>query len=450
MPLIKPCQFAQDTSLHGVKNAFHTDTEARKYRKMLWKLVLICSTCGCVTLVIMLVVRVFQYESITSVKQTIPNTLEFPTVTVCNMNSLKKSILDNKLIMNYLRLRKDQNSSLYLNETLQQWYKNEFEQVSVTKFAEAYTFNLSETVVYCSITGKSCNSYFTFLITENGHCYSFNSRELIDKHGPILITQPGSAFGLSLVLDTNTDLSLQLNQIGTGYLVLIHEPNIFPLMYQQSFILPPGKMTHVSVTMSVHQHLSTPYSEIDCIDASEDQYMGYSQEKCLHKCILLQLNNGTCDTYSTEGSTCTLYDFLESLFHNVNLISIASNCSKCKPNCKEVDYLYQLSSAYIADGQFLQAAQFFEIQQRNLSYLKENYVFANIYFEKLRYSSFIQTKKYTFDTILSNIGGLLGITLGASVITILELLEYFVHLFLNFWKINFVSSNKITATPQHS
>ena len=447
MPLIQLNQFAQDTSLHGVKNALDTNTEGGKCRKRLWKLVLICCIFGCVASVIILVLRVFQYESIISVKQTISDTLEFPTVTLCNINSLKKTVLDNELIMSYIRLREDQNSSLYLNETLQQWYKNEFEKVSMTKFAEIYTFNLSETVVDCSIAGKSCNSNFTCLITESGPCYSFNSRELIDKHGPISINQPGFDFGLSLVLNTNTDLSLYMNQLETGYFVLIHEPNVFPLMYQQSFILPPGKITYVAVTMSVHHRLSKPYSEIDCIDTSEDQYMGYSEEECLYKCILLQQNNGSCDTYNTESNSCTLYNFILRLFYNTDFLSIASSCSKCKPNCKEVDYLYQLSSAYIPDDYLQQAVKSLDPPERNLSYFKENYVFARIYFEKLRYSSFIQTRKHTFDTILSDIGGLLGITLGASVITILELLEYFVHFFLNFWKVNFTSMNKITATP---
>ena len=432
MPLIKLSQFVQDTSLHGVKNAL--DTDGGKCRKKLWKLVLICCTFGCVASVIILVARVFQYESITSVKQITPNILEFPTVTICNMNSLKKSVMDNELILNYARLRKSENSSLYLNETLQEWYKNELGKMSMEKFVEIYAFNLSETVLYCDIPGKPCNSHFTSLITENGPCYSFNSRELIENHGPIQINQPGSVFGLSLVLDTKTDLSLYIDQIGTGYLVLIHDPNVFPLMYQRSFILPPGKMTHVSVTMSVHQHLSIPYSDIDCIDASSDHNMGYSQEECLYKCILFQQYNGSCDTYNTEGNSCTLYNFIEGSFHNTDFVSMASNCSKCKPNCKEVDYLYQLSSAYIPDDYLQQVVKSLDLPERNLSYLKENYVFANIYFEKLRYSSFIQTRKHTFDTILSDIGGLLGITLGASVITILELLEYFFYLFLNFRK----------------
>ena len=61
---------------------------------------------------------------------------------------------------------------------------------------------------------------------------------------------------------------------------------------------------------------------------------------------------------------------------------------------------------------------------RSSEYIKNNFVKLNIFFEALNYESVEQKAAYEFSGLLGDIGGNMGLFIGASLLTIIELLDF--------------------------
>ena len=57
--------------------------------------------------------------------------------------------------------------------------------------------------------------------------------------------------------------------------------------------------------------------------------------------------------------------------------------------------------------------------------VKSNLAKLNIFFGELNYQTITQIKAYNFGSLLGDIGGQMGLFIGASILTLLEFGEYF-------------------------
>lgn len=71
---------------------------------------------------------------------------------------------------------------------------------------------------------------------------------------------------------------------------------------------------------------------------------------------------------------------------------------------------------------------------QNLTYIKENYAHIKIYFDTFEYVTNEQRPAITLDQIVADVGGQLGICLGASIITLAEFFDYGILGMLFFYK----------------
>ncbi len=55
---------------------------------------------------------------------------------------------------------------------------------------------------------------------------------------------------------------------------------------------------------------------------------------------------------------------------------------------------------------------------------RENYIKVEIFYKELSYESIRQQKAFEFLSLVSEIGGFMGLLLGASILTMCELLDY--------------------------
>ena len=70
------------------------------------------------------------------------------------------------------------------------------------------------------------------------------------------------------------------------------------------------------------------------------------------------------------------------------------------------------------------------LHQQNISrhssgaqYIRDNYILLHVFFPSLHYTVTEQVEAFTLDELMSNLGGQLGLFLGVSIITLIELLE---------------------------
>ena len=121
------------------------------------------------------------------------NDLEMPAVTICNQNLFKLSAVQSTFpdlvdhLMNY---------SLFLtgslNEdslTLSQLMKN----ISLLEIFGIGAPTLDDTFVYCAVKYQkvNCADFISFHFTLGGMCYTFHSKEYVEKHGVVHINKPG-------------------------------------------------------------------------------------------------------------------------------------------------------------------------------------------------------------------------------------------------------------------
>ena len=67
------------------------------------------------------------------------------------------------------------------------------------------------------------------------------------------------------------------------------------------------------------------------------------------------------------------------------------------------------------------------INHKNTNYfLRENFIQVDIFYPELSYEEIEQNVAFEFLSLLSEIGGFLGLLLGASVLTVCELVDYLV------------------------
>eukprot|EP00117_Sycon_ciliatum_P015421 scpid76710/ scgid1215/ Acid-sensing ion channel 4; Acid-sensing ion channel 4.2; Amiloride-sensitive cation channel 4-B; ZASIC4.2 len=97
----------------------------------------------------------------------------------------------------------------------------------------------------------------------------------------------------------------------------------------------------------------------------------------------------------------------------------------CVQPCEYSAYSYVLSSAtYPSTRSVISPALTQAEEAALLSTKRRNYVHLNMYYEELNYQKVEQVIAYDWLSLVSEIGGLAGILLGASVLTFLEFLDF--------------------------
>ncbi|XP_073533229.1 acid-sensing ion channel 3-like isoform X3 [Phyllobates terribilis] len=112
-------------------------------------------------------------------------------------------------------------------------------------------------------------------------------------------------------------------------------------------------------------------------------------------------------------------------------IETSSNVEKplceCQTPCSMVRFGKELSMVKIPSKS---ASKFMAMKyNRTEEYIKENILVLDIFFEALNYETIEQKKAYEVAGLLGDIGGQMGLFIGASILTILEIIDYLYEVF---------------------
>ena len=77
-------------------------------------------------------------------------------------------------------------------------------------------------------------------------------------------------------------------------------------------------------------------------------------------------------------------------------------------------------------------------------HFRNNFIQVDIFYEELSYQRIEQNIAFGFLSLLSEIGGFLGLLLGASVLTVCELVDFITLIFFN----KFVKKRNVINVPQ--
>ncbi|XP_035696828.1 uncharacterized protein LOC118430223 [Branchiostoma floridae] len=313
-------------------------------------------------------------------------------------------------------------------------------------------------ILQCSFDKQTCSpDDFVSTQTEKyGNCFTFNSGR-DDKEW--VTTRSGSSYGLKLTLNLETAEYLGLFGNKAGARVSIHPVNSTPFPETDGVDVPPGMATSISVRSLVITRTPFPYGGGDCtanVDEAVSLYEGnkYSFRLCENSCFQCQvMQNCSCTTDLIDLSKVEAIQKCNDQFQGapVPICDLANprvqacvktqwklfesgelNCS-CNQACRDEAYELSISSAIWPSRPFepyilrdLHMIQ--QLKRRNLprssEEVRDNLVRVEVYYEELNYQSISEEWNYREEDFLSDLGGLLGLYIGISFITLCEILDF--------------------------
>ena len=438
-------KFVHSTTTHGV---IHIFSGKSKIRRFLWLMLVLTSATGCLYDIAVSIRRLARGSTDTTVSVLEPDSVDFPAVTLCNLNLIRQSSLRN--VSRELRefIENASYGIVYDNghkcsENVEIFTGPLDKSISDLLWNGGHT--AEDTIVRCKFKGQTCNhtDFTPTLMPSGGVCYTFND----GKRAPIKKTHgTGTRFALSLIINVQQhEYTAALNQ-DVGIKIAVHPQSELPQPDELGIAVPPGKNAFISVrTLKITDESSRRRCR-DVQDTTSFHFLpnstSYSESACEIDCLMSNVAQnchclgpgvppgGSSGSHLHDLQNCTVKDICCQI-HNAT----TSTCD-CRVACQTTLYITETSySAFPA--KYAMQKIFEEVKQRyrdttvtytsiNISnvssenFLRENLLGINVYFETLTVEEQITRDSYDAITMLSDIGGQLALFLGASVISVLE------------------------------
>ena len=391
-------------------------------KRIFWALVILTAIGGFVT-VTTLNIRMLLREPIsTSITLKREDKLDFPSVTICNLNVLdatKLSSVGSNVVGNLTTLfnaildYQDSDSCTNVAKSLASQTQFNIGWGDLTALAG---YDLTTILLTCVYQGIKCSAdNFTQVNTAGGRCYTFN----IQNNGKKLIADgTGIRKGLRLQLLSNPVLPNDGFSIfrDYGYRIIIHNPDEPPRPESDGIVVSLNSTTYIGMKQVISIDNTLISSATRCrndykITENDLLFLQYSlysldlcEEKCFHKyviekcnCVERMLYNTPLSGQFSQKRNCVATD----LCCEVQAFNEVNETCDCPPRCTTTEYTLTISSS---TNQF------------------ENQVGVNIYYESLIVEKRETTDSYTPWSFISDIGGNTGLFLGITLLSWVELM----------------------------
>ncbi|XP_001849212.2 pickpocket protein 28 [Culex quinquefasciatus] len=405
----------------------------------------------------------------------------FPAVTICPQTKTKveyMNITELYLEMyNGLELSEQQHRMLrvlmHVCPYMVAWYEahgalNEY----CVPIMKAMALSLDDVFATCKWRNEElpCESLFTQSLTDNGICYTFNAvdayqlyrtynlhydydysdaynysgdwtlqdgyrfAEDLDSY-PYRTCGTGTSSGLYVVLKTRKidDQSL-CNGPLSGFKVVLHSPDDVPLLNTYFYRLPLTSVLKLSVeptlTFITDDLKKHPYTRRQCYFNGERflRYFAiYTESNCIHECIAnITMRDCGCAKFSMprgpnvkvcDASSIDCYE--ESFFKIYNVTDTQQDACECLPACATLQYQVELSQMDFDFGALAHAAGYNEGQ---LDFITPSILIVS--YRSKWTLPLVRRELLGWSDLLAKLGGLFGLMMGASVISLLEIFYY--------------------------
>ncbi|XP_018431359.1 PREDICTED: acid-sensing ion channel 1-like, partial [Nanorana parkeri] len=212
-----------------------------------------------------------------------------------------------------------------------------------------------------------------------------------------------------------------------GVKVQIHSQDEPPLIDQVGFGVAPGFQTFVSCQQQQLTYLPPPWGDCKDTPFKSPYYPSYSITACRIECETRYiLEQCKCRMVHMPGDekVCTpeqYKDCADKTLDEIDQESGDSVCT-CQTPCKMVRFGKELSMVKIPSK--ASSAYLAKKYNKTEQYIAENILVLDIFFEALNFETIEQKKAYEVAGLLGDIGGQMGLFIGASILTILEIFDY--------------------------
>ncbi|CAH1252654.1 ASIC3 [Branchiostoma lanceolatum] len=393
-------EFAANTSLHGFNRLVISPGNSR----VLWVFAILSSYAGFGYMFGSMMHSYLSYDTITDTNLEFVDELTFPAVTICNMN---KFDADKLYVVDWS----------YLSTFL---YGIQMDVPTVISLGVPPDDTVNDTL-----------TNYTHSFGHYGNCYTFNA----DANNALKQTMQGSGNGLMVIIDVEENYYTESFAVGgnseVGLKLLVHDQNEPPMMDTQGIALAPGNHAFIAVKQILYENHVPPWGV--CQDLQLEYYDTYTLNGCYLECRSKHVvRNCSCRSYDLPGTepSCdptTMFTCVKAVLDQVTRGELKCNCPV---PCSMTSYTTSVSYAgwpnkhtreYVGPSLGMET-----------SYMGDNAVVFSVYYEKLNYQKIRQLKAMDGGQLSSNLGGMMGLFLGASVLSLLEVCEYLLRRLLGF------------------
>lgn len=452
------------SDFHGLK---HICGKGGFFRKLLWLVFFLCALFGFVFQTTKLLLYYFDYHHITMVDVLFDPDLEFPAVTICNSNKYRESALtedDLKNVGIHLGII-DANHTLIYPDLYTEEFQETLAAVNWTEVEEDENYNMTEyllrtghlfeeMVIECEWKGEPCTAdNFTLVLTHMGNCYTFNTHDAdVERH---VSDAAGPSNGLKLLLDIQEEEYIPSNDLDggaadAGIRFMIHDPTEPPYIKEYGISASPGQ--HVFVSMKHEKITALPDPYTVCEDDGETTYFDhFTGSGCRIECetdLILEACGCKLPEQPGDADVCGPAVTHECAHPElVRIIKGTSSFGSCTCNnpCEAEYFPTTLSSVKLRAAFLEKIFQQSEEFAHNASYIESNIVELSIYYEALNYETIEMIPEYTIFALMAAVGGNMGLFIGAGLLTMVQLGEYFLDEILTCC--GFKRDNEFEETP---
>jgi len=403
-----------NSSAIGLAHIFRSNS---KTTKLIWLAFLIASSCTCAYFTISSITDYLRFKTVTTISVINERQAQFPTISFCLFPYFNQSL--DKIIIS-----------------------SEFERVNIINYSKTFeTFNHA---VY-------------------GKCFRFNSgKNVLNETIPIQNSTPSgltNKFNMKLNLKSSGDYDF------AELLVNIHNHSSKPFyITKDSFWLRAGSINYFSLERVFTEQLGEPYNlclknvslfkkNKTLVNYILNSKRTYSQSDCFYLCSLL---------FALEKSNCscvsTLDDFEEKCskkygidFFNVENSENVSQCIEkyliefrikdqyekcqnyCPMECDSMSYsITPYSESLPTSGNISKISkEVFELGLYNTyEEVNRNYISLKVFYKNLQYTLIKEVPNTETFNFISNTGGILGLFLGISFLSFIEIIEMLIEISL--------------------
>ncbi|KAI8481463.1 hypothetical protein Bbelb_408370 [Branchiostoma belcheri] len=458
--------FASNTSLHGFNRIASSPGGSPR---VLWVIAILGSYTGFGYMFGSMMASYFKYDTITDTTLEFADELLFPAVTICNMNKFdsdKLQVADWSYLSLFLYgIQADIPTILALGMQPDETVNSTMTGVKVEDLVLAKGFNLSSNrMPLCLWRGAYCSEQnFTHSFGHYGNCYTFNA----DADNQLKQTTEGAhGNGFTAFVDIKEDKYTESFLVGgnaeVGLKLLVHDPREPPMMDTQGIALAPGNHAFIAIKQILSDYWTVPDDLTSsslrpslsftiacssslhpyenhvppwgvCKDLQLEYYDTYTLNGCYLECRSKHVvRNCSCRPYDLPGTapSCdprTMFTCVRAVLAQV--ITGDLKCD-CPVPCRMTSYSTSLSFAGFPNKHTRNYLA--PLLGMEPGYMADNGVVFSVFYEKLNYQKIRQLKAMDEGQLSSNIGGMMGLFLGASVLSLLEVCEYLLKRLLGF------------------
>ena len=163
--------FVENSTLHGMHNIFSSQTT---FRRIIWTMFLLSGVGYFSYQSAVLLTKYFSFPVTTKSILVYEKEPEFPAITICNFNMLRKSVIEKYSFGEVVDHALMSKSGIETNETGIDWSLYKEDNLSAIYHIAGH--QIDEMILECYWKGEECSYLnFTHVLTSMGLCHTFNS-----------------------------------------------------------------------------------------------------------------------------------------------------------------------------------------------------------------------------------------------------------------------------------